>query len=546
MIKNKHSLFRPLSILSDFAAQAIAGLTRLSARWFSNGPDGWAVLPMLLILMAIAAPAAMAQDAVEPSSSLADVIFQPVVDVLSVVLFFKIGGENGFPFIVLWLFVAAVFFTFRMGFINIRGLKHAIAVVQGKFDDPHDEGEVSHFQALATAVSGTVGLGNIAGVAIAIQLGGPGAMFWLTVAGLCGMVSKFVECTLAVKYRRQLPDGTILGGPMYYLNQGLSARGMRPVGQGLAILFSVLCLGGSIGGANMFQSNQAYAAISGLVPGLPAWLFGLVLAALSAFVIIGGIKRIGSVAEKLVPAMAVLYILACLTVIIVNITQVPSAIGTIVSEAFVPKAAVGGFIGVMVQGIRRSSFSNEAGVGSAAIAHSAARTDEPVREGLVSLLEPLIDTVIICNLTAISIVLTGAYLVDTGTGLSGVEMTATAFGSVVSWFPIVLSIAVCLFAFSTIISWSYYGIQAWTYLFGENTTIVFKAIYVTCTFLGCLTSLSLIIDFSDLLLLGMAFPNLLGCYILSNEVAGDLKDYWNRLQSGQMVMVEPVPVSTDV
>ncbi len=511
-------------------------LTRLSARWFSKSPDGWVVLPLLLVLMAIAAPAAIAQETVE-SASIADMIFQPVVDFLSVLLFFKIGGENGFPFIVLWLFVAAIFFTVRMGFINLRGLKHAIAVVQGKFDDEHDDGEVTHFQALATAVSGTVGLGNIAGVAIAIQLGGPGAMFWLTIAGLCGMVSKFVECTLAVKYRRRLPDGTILGGPMYYLKQGLAARGLEPLGKVLAILFSILCLGGSLGGANMFQSNQAYAAISGLFPGLPAWLFGLILAALSAFVIIGGIKRIGSVAEKLVPAMAVLYVTACLVVIFANISQVPSAIGTIITEAFVPKAAVGGIVGVMVQGIRRSSFSNEAGVGSAAIAHSAARTDEPVREGLVSLLEPLIDTVIICNLTAITIVLTGAYL-DTGEELSGVAMTASAFGSVVSWFPVVLSIAVCLFAFSTIISWSYYGIQAWTYLFGEQSTLLFKIIYVVCTFLGCLTSLGLIIDFSDLLLLGMAFPNLLGCYILSNEVAGDLKDYWSRLTSGQMLMVE--------
>ncbi|MGC1215976.1 MAG: alanine/glycine:cation symporter family protein [Phormidesmis sp.] len=511
-------------------------LTQLSAKWFSQSADGWAMLPVLLILMAIAAPAAIAQEAAE-TPSIADSIFQPIVDLLSVLLFFKIGGENGFPFIVLWLFVAAIFFTFRMGFINFRGLKHAIRVVQGKFDDDHDEGEVSHFQALATAVSGTVGLGNIAGVAIAIQLGGPGAMFWLTIAGLCGMVSKFVECTLAVKYRRRLPDGTILGGPMYYLNQGLAARGLGPLGKGLAILFSILCLGGSLGGANMFQSNQAYAAISGLIPGLPAWLFGLILAALSAFVIIGGIKRIGAVAEKLVPAMAALYVLACLIVIVVNIGQVPDAVGTIISEAFVPKAAVGGLVGVMVQGIRRSSFSNEAGVGSAAIAHSAARTDEPVREGLVSLLEPLIDTVIICNLTAITIVLTGVYL-ETGEELSGVAMTASAFGSVVSWFPIILSIAVCLFAFSTIISWSYYGIQAWTYLFGEQSTLLFKIIYVVCTFLGCLTSLSLIIDFSDLLLLGMAFPNLLGCYILSNEVAGDLKDYWGRLTSGQMVMVE--------
>lgn len=527
--------------VSDYLSWLRVLSGQLSAKLLGRrkgGPDSWALVPVILLLMAMAAPAAMAQE-VAKSGSLADSIFQPVVDVLTVLLFFKIGGENGFPFIVLWLFVAAVFFTFRMKFINFRGLKHAVAVVQGKFDDPHDVGEVTHFQALATAVSGTVGLGNIAGVAIAIQLGGPGAMFWLTIAGLCGMVSKFVECTLAVKYRRRLPDGTILGGPMYYLNQGLAARGMRSFGQGLAILFSILCLGGALGGANMFQSNQAYAAISGIVPGLPAWLFGLVLAILSAFVIIGGIKRIGSVAEKLVPAMAALYVIACFVVIIANITAVPSAVSTIISEAFVPKAAVGGFVGVMVQGIRRSSFSNEAGVGSAAIAHSAARTDEPVREGLVSLLEPLIDTVIICNLTAITIVLTGAYLVDPGAELSGVAMTATAFGSVVGWFPIVLSIAVCLFAFSTIISWSYYGIQAWTYLFGERSSILFKIIYVVCTFLGCLTSLSLIIDFSDLLLLGMAFPNLLGCYILSNEVAGDLKDYWGRLQSGQMIMNEP-------
>lgn len=404
---------------------------------------------------------------------LRDSIFQPIVDILAAVLFFKIGGENGFPFIVLWLFVAAVFFTFRMGFINLRGLKHAIQIVQGKFDDPDDHGEVSHFQALATAVSGTVGLGNIAGVAIAIQLGGPGAMFWLTLAGFCGMVSKFVECTLSVKYRRIKPDGTILGGPMYYLNQGLAARGLRPLGQGLAVLFSLLCLGGSLGGANMFQSNQAYAAISGLIPGLPAWLFGLVLASLAAFVIIGGIRRIGAVAEKLVPAMATIYFVACLVVILTNLPQVPGAIGIIIREAFAPTAVTGGLVGVMVQGIRRSSFSNEAGVGSAAIAHSAARTDEPVREGLVSLLEPLIDTIIICNMTAIAIVLTGAYE-NVGEELSGVQMTASAFSSVMGWFPVILSIAVCLFAFSTIISWSYYGIQAWTYLFGERSTIVFK------------------------------------------------------------------------
>ncbi|MDB9493010.1 alanine/glycine:cation symporter family protein [Spirulina major CS-329] len=494
----------------------------------------WRSIGFTAFLICAIAPRAFAQDAAVTG---ADAIFKPIVDVMSVLLFFKIGGENGFPFIVLWLFIAAIFFTVRMGFINVRGFKHAIEVVQGKFDDPNDEGEVSHFQALATAVSGTVGLGNIAGVAVAIQLGGPGAMVWLTLAGFCGMVTKFVECTLAVKYRRIATDGTVLGGPMYYLTRGLSPKGMRPLGKGLAVLFCILCLGGSLGGANMFQSNQAYAAISGLLPGIPAWLFGLVLAALAGFVIIGGIRRIGAVAEKLVPAMAVIYAVACLFVIVANITAVPAAVATIFREAFAPSAAVGGIVGVMVQGIRRSSFSNEAGVGSAAIAHSAARTDEHIREGIVALLEPFIDTVVICNMTAIAIVLSGVYQ-DTGDELSGVAMTSNAFASVISWFPIVLSIAVCLFAFSTIISWSYYGIQAWSYLFGSETTIIFKVIYIVCTFLGCLTSLGLIIEFSDLMLLGMAFPNLIGCYILSNEVASDLKDYWDRLSSGNMLTYE--------
>lgn len=497
---------------------------------FFDRHSAWVILGLTGLFLILATAPAWAQD--EPVTG-ADIIFKPIVDVMFTLLFFKIGGENGFPFIVLWLFVAAIFFTLRMGFINLRGFKHAIEIVQGKFDDPHDEGEVSHFQALATAVSGTVGLGNIAGVAVAIQLGGPGAMFWLTMAGFFGMVTKFTECSLAVKYRRVMPDGTILGGPMYYLTRGLSPRGMRPLGQGLAVLFCILCIGGSLGGANMFQSNQAYAAISGLIPGLPAWLFGLILAGLAAFVIIGGIRRIGAVAEKLVPAMAAIYAIACLFVIVINIGQVPAAIGTIISQAFAPTAVAGGIVGVIIQGVRRSSFSNEAGVGSAAIAHSAARTNEHVREGIVALLEPFIDTIVICNMTAIAIIITGVYQ-DTGEELSGVAMTSSAFESVIGWFPIVLSIAVCLFAFSTIISWSYYGIQAWTYLFGERTTLLFKLIYVTCTFLGTLTSLGLIIDFSDLMLLGMALPNLIGCYILSNELAGDLQNYWQRLTSGQM------------
>jgi alanine or glycine:cation symporter, AGCS family len=522
----------------DLETQSKTPIKRL-LHWLNDAilhEKTWYVLPILIGLMLLAAPKAVAQEA-EAGGNIANAIIEPIVNLLSTVLFFPIGGENGFPFIVLWLFVAAVFFTIRMGFINFRGFKHAIDVVRGKYDDPHDDGEVSHFQALATALSGTVGLGNIAGVAVAIQLGGPGAMFWLTMAGLFGMVSKFVECTLGLKYRRVLADGTVLGGPMYYLTSGLSQRGMRPLGQGLAVLFCILTLGGSLGGANMFQANQAYSAIAGIFPGLPAWLFGLVLAALSAVVIIGGIRRIGAVAEKLVPAMAVIYIAACLVVFLANLPQVPGAIATIFREAFAPTAVAGGIVGVMVQGIRRSSFSNEAGIGSAAIAHSAARTDEPIREGIVALLEPFIDTIVICNMTAIVIVLTGVYQ-NVGEELSGVQMTSSAFADVIGWFPVILSIAVCLFAFSTIISWSYYGVQAWGYLFGERSTIVFKIIYVVFTFLGCLASLSLIIDFSDLLLLGMAFPNLLGCYILSNEVAADLKDYWQRLTSGRMPTYE--------
>ncbi|HAC63606.1 MAG TPA: alanine glycine permease [Cyanothece sp. UBA12306] len=503
-------------------------LTRLNYQWERQNIG--ILIPIIVLLMILLSPNVAAQNSASPS--IADQILNPIVGFLSTILFFKIGGENGFPFIVLWLLIGAIFLTLRMQCVNIWGFSHAIAVIQGKYDNPDDQGEVSHFQALATAVSGTVGLGNIAGVAIAIQLGGPGAMFWLTIAGFCGMVTKFVECSLSVKYRKVLEDGTVLGGPMYYLTRGLGDRGWHRLGQGLAVLFCILGIGGSLGGS-MFQANQSYAAIANLITGFPNWLFGLILGVLTGFVIIGGIRRIGAIAEKLVPAMAVIYIVACLLIIVVNIAQVPTAITTIITEAFLPKAVTGGIVGVMVQGFRRSAFSNEAGIGSAAIAHAAARTDEPIREGIVALLEPFIDTVVICNLTAISIVLTGVYQ-NTGDGLDGVTMTSEAFATVIGWFPIILSIAVCLFAFSTIISWSYYGIQAWSYLFGQQNTLIFKIVYVVCAFLGSLSSLSVIIDFSDLMLLSMAFPNLLGCYFLSNEVAQDLKDYWQRLTRGEM------------
>lgn len=471
--------------------------------------------------------------------------FTAIVKALSEIFFFPIGGENGFPLIVLWLIAAGIYFTFRMGFINFRAFKHAIDVVKGKYDNPEDDGEVSHFQALSAALSGTVGLGNIAGVAVAIQLGGPGAMFWLTLSGLFGMTTKFVECTLGVKYRRVLEDGTILGGPAYYLTRGFARKGLGSIGRGLAILFALVTIPASLGAPNMFQSNQAYAAVSNIFPGLPSWLFGLILAIFTGIVILGGIKRIGAVAEKLVPAMAIIYAIACLWIILANLSAVPGAIGTVIREAFAPTAVAGGIVGTMVQGIRRATFSNEAGAGSAATAHSAARTDEPVREGIVALLEPFIDTVCICNLTAIVIVLTGVYQ-NTNSQIDGVGLTNQAFASVIGWFPVVLSIAVLLFAFSTILSWSYYGVQAWTYLFGARRLVLYKIIYLVFTFFGPIVSFSTVIDFSDMMFFAMAIPNLIGCYFLSNEVAADLKDYWQRLVSGQMPIYTTEGTKTEV
>ena len=330
-----------------------------------------------------------------------------------------------------------------MNFINIRGFKHAIELVRGKFDDPKDHGEVSHFQALATALSATVGLGNIAGVAVAITVGGPGATFWMIVAGLLGMSSKFVECTLGVKYRVVNENGEVSGGPMYYLKNGLAKYGLGNLGKVLAVIFAILCIGGSFGGGNMFQANQAYAQLSGQFPMLQGNgpMFGFLLAILVGTVIIGGIKSIAKVTEKIVPFMAGLYVLAASIIIVVNFGQIGTAFAMIIEGAFAPSAAFGGFIGVLIQGFRRAAFSNEAGVGSASIAHSAAKTNQPVSEGVVSLLEPLIDTVIICTMTALVIIITGFSGVQ---GVEGAQLTSQAFGSVISWFPYVLVIAIFL------------------------------------------------------------------------------------------------------
>jgi AGCS family alanine or glycine:cation symporter len=440
------------------------------------------------------------------------------------------------PFIVIWLIFGALFFTLRMGLIQFWGWRHSIKLVRGKYDDDDAPGEVSHFQALATAVSATVGLGNIAGVAVAISLGGPGATFWLVVAGLLGMASKFTECTLGVKYRDIGSDGVVEGGPMRYLRKGLAKKNMKGLGQILAVIFAILTIGASFGGGNMFQANQAYQQMAGeftIIQGYGPY-FGIILAILVGVVIIGGIRSIAKVTEKIVPFMAGLYILAAVIIIAKNIGNLGEAFNLIIDGAFAPRAALGGFIGVLIQGFRRAAFSNEAGIGSAAIAHSAARTHYAVSEGFVALLEPFIDTVVVCTLTALVLIFTGYY---DDAGLGGATLTSQAFGSVFSWFPMVLVVAIFLFAFSTMISWSYYGLRAWTFLFGRNkaTELVYKFLFLVFIVIGSSVSLGAVLDFSDMMILAMALPNIIGLLLLSGEVRKDLKEYWSKLKSGQIL-----------
>ncbi|MBT6808132.1 MAG: amino acid carrier protein [Flavobacteriales bacterium] len=441
------------------------------------------------------------------------------------------------PIVVVWLVLGAIFFTVRMKFINIRGFKHAISLVKGDYDDPNDKGEVSHFQALTTALSATVGLGNIAGVAIAIAVGGPGATFWMIVAGLLGMSSKFVECTLGVKYRKVDDNGEVSGGPMYYLRDGLAKYKAAGLGKVLAVIFAVLCIGGSFGGGNMFQANQAYEILGNQFPMLadngPA--FGFILAILVGTVIIGGIKSIANVTDKIVPFMALLYVGAAFVVIFANFGQIGSVFGLIFDGAFNSDAALGGVIGVLIQGFRRAAFSNEAGVGSASIAHSAAKTNEPISEGIVSLLEPLIDTVVICTMTALVIIITGHHDISSSFD-GGASLTSSAFGSVISWFPYLLVIAIFLFAFSTMISWSYYGLKSWEYLFGKSkfSEYSYKLIFLIFIIIGSSVSLGAVLDFSDMMILAMAFPNIIGLLFLSKEVRTDLDSYFSRLKSGEI------------
>ncbi len=446
--------------------------------------------------------------------------------------------DQGIPLIVVWLVFGAIFFTLKMKFINFRGAIHAIQLVRGKYDDPSSKsGEISHFQALVTALSATVGLGNIAGVAIAISMGGPGATFWMILAGLIGMSSKFVECTLGVKYRETDEKGEVFGGPMYYLSAGLSKRGLKKLGKFLAVLFAILCVGGSFGGGNMFQANQAFNQLTE-IPGWESFSnygfwFGLVLAILVGIVIIGGIKSIAKVTDKVVPSMVALYVISALTIIGINIENIGEAFGMIFSGAFEPDAIYGGFIGVLILGFQRAAFSNEAGVGSSAIAHSAAKTEEPVSEGMVALLEPFIDTVLVCTMTALVIIFTG-YATDSE-GLEGAALTSAAFSSSLGgWSMYVLSFAVVLFAFSTMISWSYYGLKAWTYLFGKSrkADISYKLLFLVFVVVGSSVGLGAVIEFSDLMILGMAFPNILGLLIMSSEVKSDMNTYFTKIKTG--------------
>ncbi|GAA4271029.1 alanine/glycine:cation symporter family protein [Aquimarina gracilis] len=455
----------------------------------------------------------------------------------------------GIPWVLLILLGGATYFTIYFRFINIRSFYTAIQVIRGKFDvlENHSEekkgensahGEVSHFQALTTAVSATVGLGNIAGVAIALSIGGPGATFWMILIGLLGMSSKFVECTLGVAYREIDTKGKVYGGPMYYLQKGLQEKGLGKLGKVLAIIFSIMCIGGSFGGGNMFQANQAFKLFEHVVLSQNSllygqgWVFGVVMAIMVGVVIIGGIKKIASVTDKVVPVMVVIYILAVLSILIINWPKIPEAIQTIWDGVFHPEGVVGGIIGVLIQGFRRGAFSNEAGIGSSSIAHSAVKTKFPASEGLVALLEPFIDTVVVCTMTALVLIITGQ--INTGIEINseqGVLLTSSALESGISWFPYLLTIAVILFAFSSMISWSYYGYQAWSYLFGrgKRTEYVYKFIFCCFTVIGAAATLNAVTDFSDAMVFAMMVPNMIGLFMLSPRVMKELKKYKSNI-----------------
>lgn len=459
----------------------------------------------------------------------------PLTDMLSAFIFYAVpvaGAEV--PLIVCWLVAGAFFFTFYLGFINLRGFGHAVAIVRGALKSDKHEGEISHFQALTAAMSGTVGIGNIAGVAITVSLGGPGAIFWLIVAGLVGMTTKFVECTLGVKYRIINADGSVSGGPMYYLRDGLAEKGMAGLGRALGGFFAVAIVIGCLGIGNMFQANQAYVQLVEVTGGGDAsplagygWLVGVALAVLTGLIIIGGIKSIANVTKRLVPFMVLLYVALALLALAMNAGDIPLAVALIVKSAFSMEGVSGGFVGIMILGFQRAAFSNEAGLGSAAIAHAAVKTDEPLTEGFVALLEPFIDTVVICTLTGLVLVTALPTQMLMAGDLSGIELTSYAFQSVFAWAPLPLSLVAVVFAFSTLLAWAYYGMKGWTYLVGEgqNKERVFALVFCLFIIVGASIKLDVVLEFADALIFVMAIPNLIGLYILAPDIKKDLAVY---------------------
>ena len=467
-----------------------------------------------------------------------DGFFQPVADAVAGVVFYsvRLAGAD-MPLIICGLVLVALFFTVYLGFINVRGFSHALAIVSGRYSKPDDPGAISPFKALTTALSGTVGIGNIAGVAITVSLGGPGTLFWLVLAGLMGMSVKFVECALGVKYRRVKADGSVSGGPMYYLQYGLEKRGWPRFGRGLGLFYAGALVVGSLGAGNMFQANQAFVQLVEVTGGQSSsffadkgWLIGSIQAFLVGCIIIGGIRSIAQVTGKLVPFMLLIYVLGALAVLIMNRAALPAAINSIWQHAFSMEGMAGGWVGIMILGFRRAAFSNEAGLGSAAIAHAAVQTDKPLTEGFVALLEPFIDTVIICTLTGLVLVTSFPAEALTARGMSGIELSSAAFESRISWFPIPLSVAAMLFAFSTMIAWAYYGRKGWTYLFGDGKKhiIVFNGIFCLCIVIGASVTLRAILDLADALIYVMALPNMLGLVIMAPEIKADLQDYWRQ------------------
>jgi AGCS family alanine or glycine:cation symporter len=473
-------------------------------------------------------------------------LFLSINSFFEMILFFDIffGTMEGasFPFVVALLIIGGVYLTLKMGFVNLRMFGHSLAIVRGKYKTGEDKGLISPFQSLATALSATVGIGNIAAVSIAISLGGAGAAFWMITAGFLGMTLKFTEVTLSLKYREFLPDGTIMGGGMEYLSRGLADKGMAKTGKVMAMVFAFFMILGALGAGNTFQISQSLSIMQGQIPFLNEfpWVFGVIMAGITGLVIIGGIKRIAHVAEKIVPIMVIFYLLMVFWVLGTYFTAIPDAFALIFTEAFTPTAVAGGIFGAMIQGFQRAVFSNEAGLGSAGIAHSASRVKYPIRQGLVSLYEPFIDTVVVCTMTALVIILTGSYLGGTEAldaaiaAKQGAVITSTAFGSVVSWFPTILGFAIFMFAFSTMISWAYYGERAWVYLFGSKTSILYKLIFLGFIIIATIVDTGTMVDFSSILFLALAIPNIFGLLIMSGDVRKMLTEYMKKLKSGEL------------